>query len=246
MALRFNPPPSWPAPPPGWSPPPGWQPDAAWDPAPPGWKLWVDDRNWLQRNVALMVILILFLGVPALLGIVRELRSPSPATNQPSEADVAGAFGTAHISDHDHNVLAELGTYPRAWNAAAGPLMRDYQDPNVSAEDWVAQAGPSVELMRAAVRDFELQVLTIDNPDLRATLAPMSANYHRKFSAVVSLWTAVSEGDSEGETEAIVELQAASQEAEEFGGSLMDRLRPLVTPEDFDRLLEMSRAKAGG
>ncbi len=40
-ALRFNPPPGWPAPRPGWTPPPGWQPDPSWPQAPPGWQLWV-------------------------------------------------------------------------------------------------------------------------------------------------------------------------------------------------------------
>lgn len=43
MALRFNPPPNWPAPPEGFVPPPGWQPDPAWGPAPEGWQLWVED-----------------------------------------------------------------------------------------------------------------------------------------------------------------------------------------------------------
>lgn len=43
MALRFNPPPNWPAPPDGFTPPAGWQPDPAWGPAPEGWQLWVDD-----------------------------------------------------------------------------------------------------------------------------------------------------------------------------------------------------------
>ncbi|CED91124.1 hypothetical protein [Actinomyces succiniciruminis] len=45
MALRFNPPPNWPAPPEGFTPPPGWQPDPAWGPAPEGWQLWVEDST---------------------------------------------------------------------------------------------------------------------------------------------------------------------------------------------------------
>lgn len=43
MALRFNPPPNWPAPPEGFVPPADWQPDPSWGPAPEGWELWVDD-----------------------------------------------------------------------------------------------------------------------------------------------------------------------------------------------------------
>lgn len=42
-ALRFNPPPGWPAPGLGWTPPPGWQPDLSWPQAPPGWQFWVPD-----------------------------------------------------------------------------------------------------------------------------------------------------------------------------------------------------------
>lgn len=45
MALRFNPPPNWPAPPEGFVPPAGWQPDPAWGPVPEGWQLWVDDAS---------------------------------------------------------------------------------------------------------------------------------------------------------------------------------------------------------
>ena len=65
MALRFNPPPHWPAPPAGWTPPAGWQPDAAWGPLPDGWNLWVDDtsdatekarRSWFARHKVLTTI----------------------------------------------------------------------------------------------------------------------------------------------------------------------------------------------
>jgi hypothetical protein len=43
MALRLNPPPSWPPLPEGWVPPPGWQPDPSWPEPPSGWQLWLDE-----------------------------------------------------------------------------------------------------------------------------------------------------------------------------------------------------------
>lgn len=43
VAIRFNPPPGWPAPPDGWVPPTGWQPDPGWPAAPPGWQIWTDE-----------------------------------------------------------------------------------------------------------------------------------------------------------------------------------------------------------
>lgn len=42
-AIRFNPPPNWPAPPPEWTPPPGWTPDPAWGAPPADWQLWIPD-----------------------------------------------------------------------------------------------------------------------------------------------------------------------------------------------------------
>jgi len=68
MSKRYNPPSNWPQPPEGWTPPPGWQPDASWGPPPPGWKLWVDDRNWLVRHKVLsaigaMLLLFVVIGV---------------------------------------------------------------------------------------------------------------------------------------------------------------------------------------
>ena len=52
MALRFNPPPNWPAPPEGFEPPAGWQPDPAWGPAPEGWQIWVDDSAASDASAA--------------------------------------------------------------------------------------------------------------------------------------------------------------------------------------------------
>jgi hypothetical protein len=56
MAVRFNPPPNWPAPPVGWTPPPAWQPDPAWGPPPEGWQVWLHDRpqrSWVARHKVL-------------------------------------------------------------------------------------------------------------------------------------------------------------------------------------------------
>jgi WD40 repeat protein len=42
--MRYNPPPTWPAPPHGWTPEEGWSPDPSWPPAPPGWQFWITDE----------------------------------------------------------------------------------------------------------------------------------------------------------------------------------------------------------
>lgn len=222
--MRFNPPPNWPAPPKGWRPPPGWQPDPAWGPPPEGWSLWVRDRNWFARNKVLTVLLAIFVVIPAVSGVLRGIQSDA----RPSGAESAiGA--TTSLSQHDVKVLSELGTYPRQWNAAAAPFVRDYQDPNVSAEEWLASAGAQVEAMRAAARGLDMQVLSISDAGVRATLEPLSSNYKRKFAAVIALRNAVAAGDQTGEAAANAELSSAAADGQRLAAALADRLRPYMT-----------------
>lgn len=78
MALRFDPPPNWPAMPEGWQPGPGWRPNPSWGPPPYGWQLWREDvvrppagkgvaylSTWVAVYSALFAVglLITFLGI---------------------------------------------------------------------------------------------------------------------------------------------------------------------------------------
>lgn len=95
MALRFNPPPHWPAPPAGWTPPAGWQPDAAWGPLPDGWNLWVDDtsdatekarRSWFARHKVLTGV-----GAVVAVIIVASAASGGGDDEAPTDDAVAGS-----------------------------------------------------------------------------------------------------------------------------------------------------------
>ena len=55
MPQVFNPPPNWPQPPGDWSPTPGWRPDPSWGPAPPGWMLWVEERDRVEAGVRVFI-----------------------------------------------------------------------------------------------------------------------------------------------------------------------------------------------
>lgn len=78
MALRFNPPPYWPAPPRGWQPPPYWAPDPSWPPAPPGWPFWVQAASPRSGVVALsgsgaalLAVFLPFVSVSVLDGLIQ-------------------------------------------------------------------------------------------------------------------------------------------------------------------------------
>jgi Domain of unknown function (DUF4190) len=70
VAMRFNPPPGWPAPPEGFTPDPGWRPDPSWPPVPPGWQLWVPEETQGDASTGL---------TPGYLGYAQ---APAPAGSQ--------------------------------------------------------------------------------------------------------------------------------------------------------------------
>lgn len=243
MSLKFNPPPNWPSPPAGFVPPAGWHPDPAWGPAPPGWPLWIDQRSWLRRNAVAVTLVTVFLILPVSVELGQNLTSRSSSADRSAIEDALGAEGS--LSDHDVDVVARLGTYPRAWNEAAAPLVRDYQDPSVSADRWVSDAGEHIDDMRAAVIGLRAQVLSISDPGLRRALAPMVQSYDRKLNAVVALRLAVARGDAAAEQEAISELDAAAEEGTELAASFLDRLRPFIPPADLERRLRERGEEVG-
>ena len=66
MALRFNPPPGWPAVPPGWTPPRGWTPPEGVPEPPQDWPMWVETtpgRTWFARHRLLTAAAVLALLV---------------------------------------------------------------------------------------------------------------------------------------------------------------------------------------
>jgi hypothetical protein len=101
MAVRFNPPPTWPPPPPGWAPPPEWQPDPAWGPPPPGWHLWVDDgpsassgrrpryRRWWALGAAVLAALLVVGVVVGVTNGGTSTTASAPTATEEAEPTVA-------------------------------------------------------------------------------------------------------------------------------------------------------------
>ncbi|MBF0696857.1 hypothetical protein IR146_05775, partial [Actinomyces bowdenii] len=101
MALRFNPPPNWPAPPEGFQPPAGWQPDPAWGPAPEGWQLWVDDSASSGGSAS---------SAPAAASGADPAWAPTQAVSTGATAPVADPTGqSASVPSGDFSPSAPAG-----------------------------------------------------------------------------------------------------------------------------------------
>ncbi|MBR7835817.1 hypothetical protein KDL01_21265, partial [Actinospica durhamensis] len=186
--MKFNPPPNWPQPVAGWSPPPGWKPDPSWPKPPPGWQLWIEEdefvispfrataswpqpraqqpRNWYQRTVSVVLLLIFFFPVgivllwmrrdwsvgrrglvTAVVGIVVLLVAVSPSSPQTtttalSPTAVGGSSPSAYASASSQS--ATPSPSPSSSSSAAAVVVAPTKArPATSAPPMTTAAAPA-------------------------------------------------------------------------------------------------------
>ena len=147
MALRFNPPPNWPAPPEGFEPPAGWQPDPAWGPAPEGWQIWGDDSAASSTSAASAAgaaaeadpawapTQAVSTAPTASLSTASPVADPTGMSASAPSGDYAGAPATAGGSPYAANMDYAQSPTPFQPQGAAGgmqPLTGGWQ-PNAAA-----------------------------------------------------------------------------------------------------------------
>lgn len=180
---------------------------------------------------AALAILVVTVAVAGVVGALM-MRDEEPS----GQEQAVGA--TSPLSAEDERLVDGLGEHSSRWNEAAGPFVRDYLDPNVSAAEWVAAADAQVAEMRNAVISFQTDVMAISDPGVRSVFEEFTDNYRAKLDAVTRLWNAVAAGDPDAEEAAGAELQAAAEEGQQLATSLLDKLRRFVDPEDLTSLLQ--------
>lgn len=169
----------------------------------------------------------------------------------PSEADVADALGASNsdISVNDQALLTDFGRYPRAWNEASTPLVRDYIDVDVPPDVWVRNARGQLRDMRTAVDALREVGGSLDDVGLRGLVTQMTHNYEAKLASWTALVNAVDQGDLAGEQRAAAALDEAATEGQRLGSELLARIERLVgkdvVRERLNDILEQQRRDLG-
>jgi len=204
-----------------------------------------DERTRTKLNARRYVSVIAAICAVVVIGLAVGSRVNRQAETSAAEQSLAAAMGATNrfISEDDLETAATLRTFTTRWNTAAAPLMRGYLDPNVSAEQWVSDAGEHVEGLTAASMRFSATVQAFEDPGLRARYQVLAKNYDRKLAAIHALRHAVAQQDPDGETTAIIEVREAALEGRELAIELMDSMRPHVGPDQMRRLVVESADK---
>jgi hypothetical protein len=157
------------------------------------------------------------------------------SSDQPSGSDsVLGV--TAPLSLEDRAIITGLETFSSRWNSTAAPVISDYNDSTVSADDWVTASRPVIDSLRDTIDGFEADVSRISNDGVRNVLLELNGNYTDKFNGIVDLFNAVLAGDQAAETGAVGDIKAAAEEGQRLALGLKDNMRPFVTDEDLNSL----------
>jgi len=145
----------------------------------------------------------------------------------------------------DYETAAAFMELTWEWNRAVAPIVRDYLDPNVSAEAWVKSSTAPMGQLRAVHVQMTAAVLGIKDDQLRNVFQEFCENYRSKLDAMTALQNTVARGDEAGEEQAKVVLAEASARGTELATSFLERLRPYVDEKELADVLRKRGKEIG-
>lgn len=179
--------------------------------------------SWTQR-----------LGRALLAALVVASATAGCAEQQPRNLDqnesvnqtptAGGDASTSGPLDDDGVVMGKMRQHTRFWNSTMSPLVADYLDPNVSAEQFVKSTSGLVRKLEPRIRKMAELAATLKTPELRRIVTATAFTYRDKLAAFMALVNAVSAGDADGQRAGQEKLQDATTEANELAAELQDFL----------------------
>jgi hypothetical protein len=190
------------------------------------------------------------LAAIALLVVVPVVRLAVSYTSKPVGLPIPPISPASdELSAHDARVLVRLDAHVRRFNAAALPLIRDYNDPTVPAQRWARSAGHHLRKMRTALNTSGADVLTIEEYALRETLSDIVGTMNKELLALEDLVWAMGgrfptsylpgtfNPDNDFKRAALRRLRHAAEQRQKLGLELLDQLRQYdVSPPLLEQL----------
>jgi hypothetical protein len=113
----------------------------------------------------------------------------------------------------DAEALTGIDEYAKDWNEELDPIVANYFDQDVPADEWAQEARNSFDYLDGLVDDMRENIAVISDRELRSLATDLVSNYYAKLHAFNRLIEAVEVGDENQERSARVELNAVTHEA---------------------------------
>jgi len=151
------------------------------------------------------------------------------------------------LQESDYHRIEEFMGLTGRWNEVSAPMVLQYLDPEVGAEDWVKSAQPVLAEMREIHSLMKMEVaLFPPSPFRDEYLSVLVESQGRKLAAMTGIHTAVYDGDVEAETEGQAAIQEIADEQSVLILGMFDELRKagLMSQDVEDSIRDRSEKSA--
>jgi hypothetical protein len=182
--------------------------------------------KWATSSIVVVTIVAVLVATAVTWSVVRDPEEPAPGeSSYPAPTVSASPSPLTGIAASDLAALEGLRKYTRRWNQLVTPVVRDYNDPNVSADQWLRGKGDLLMKLGQLVSGLRADSMLLQNDELRALVRRVGSNYQDKWDALNVLVQAVAGGRSAAERRAQIDLRRAAQAGNELAFELSDLLR---------------------
>ena len=162
------------------------------------------------------------------------------------EIQTAGTLFEGLDLDDFSRVETVMGFTGR-WNEVSAPMVIQYLDPEVSAEQWVKDASPVLAELREILAQMKSELILFPKSSFRDSyLAELLRTQGEKLDAMTQIHKAVSQGDQEAELLAQEVIQGIADEQKELILGFFDQMREagLMTSEVEQVIKDRSQKNA--
>ena len=151
------------------------------------------------------------------------------------------------LQESDYQRIEEFMELTGRWNEVSAPMVLQYLDPEVGAEDWVKSSQPVLAELREIHGLMKVEVALFPSSPFRDEyLSVLVESQGRKLAALTGIHAAVFNGDVEAETEGQAAIQEIADEQSVLILGMFDELRKagLMSQDVEDSIRDRSERNA--
>lgn len=160
---------------------------------------------------------------------------------------LAAAYGakTSPLNDGDCASLLRFTTNCTRWNRSSAPLVRDYFDPKVTAEQWVENSRKPLGELRGVVLSLQTDWQLLTDAGVKETIMPILETIESMLGYYQQLQGVIAAGDAGKEKSLMEELKSAGLRKQQLALPIAQRLRSQLGTEVADKRLQEMLSELG-
>ena len=145
------------------------------------------------------------------------------------------------VSDFDVKILLRWGEYGQKWNLATAPIIREYMDQEVSAEDFLLTSNTQLKEIMSIVYEMGVDSNMIQDTAVRERLRKIFDIHKEGIEIYQALHDAVSTLDEQKQKDTLKRLESWGKNKTSFVKPTIDRLVQKLPNDVVDKTMNRMR-----